>query len=415
MQENQVGDFGPDVPAAKTEEEAERCGLSDAELKDPGRAMTSAGVMKMWQTMRAKGLRLQREQRAAEAELKAALMKLFEEECKTIGREAAQERLEDRLADARVRTEPPEPEAPPWAQVMGLEHPWEERELSPNERARRVRKLLNAVEKMVRHELRSAQLNHRDTETQRNTEKGKGLGDRNEGLGDGGENDERGMMNDEDCVAGRRSYRWDPMRAVCFHLGIAVRKVSAYSKELNGMAAGELVDCIKAEEVRKKLKREMREEVRAYFTAKAMEKTETRNPKFEGNGETEKGEACAGRVPGRGSEQAANERPLSADSGTKLAAEIWRWVKAKRRGPTWHRECFAAGLGFSSYACLFRGCMLCWEKAVQQMEVEAIEEVLREGEREDHHRDTETQRNTENGEGGKVGEAVREEVAAGSA
>jgi hypothetical protein len=41
--------------------------------------------------------------------------------------------------------------------------------------------------------------------------------------------------------------------------------------------------------------------------------------------------------------------------------------------------------------------------------------VLREGEREDHHRDTETQRNTENGEGGKVGEAVREEVAAGSA
>jgi hypothetical protein len=204
------------------------------------------------------------------------------------------------------------------------------------------------------------------------------------------------MMNDEDCVAGRRSYRWDPMRAVCFHLGIAVRKVSAYSKELNGMAAGELVDCIKAEEVKKKLKREMREEVRMYFTTEAQR-----------HGESEKE---------KGKRKKANDTNESGDESVReKACEIWRWVKAKRRGPAWHRECFAAGLGFSSYACLFRGCMLCWEKAVQQMEVEAIEEVLREGEREDHHRDTETQRNTENGEGGKVGEAVREEVAAGSA
>jgi AraC-like DNA-binding protein len=54
-----------------------------------------------------------------------------------------------------------------------------------------------------------------------------------------------------------RSYLWDPLATICFELGIARRKLSSYSKELTGMAAHEIIDKIRAEDVKAKMREDL--------------------------------------------------------------------------------------------------------------------------------------------------------------
>jgi AraC-like DNA-binding protein len=181
-------------------------------------------------------------------------------------------------------------------------------------------------------------------------------------------------------VAEARSYRWEPLREICREFGIAQRKLSTFCHEALGMSATEMVDAVKAETVRGRMKRELKE-----WMIEESKKEKGKSKKDEQQGE----------------ERSVKER----------AVEVFEALKKWRRN-RWHRATWAMEHGFGSYQRMFRGCLHVYEMTPHELEVEVIEEILREGEREEHHRDTEAQRTTEKDEGVK-GE-VKEEVAGAS-
>ena len=223
---------------------------------------------------------------------------------------------------------------PLWQNLTGL-YPEIERTLQPNDRARRIGYLLRVAEKIVRHELKA--------------------------------DEARGKQRAES-FAEERSYKWDPLRTVCFYLRISQYKLSGYSKELNGMSAPEIVDRIRAESVRSRMKRELKGFVAEFFQHEDEQKGRTGEGAKGGNGEgTAEQMELAGRMPA-----------VQADSGTEIADAIWKALKLSRRMPRWHRTTWAAGHGFSSYTRFFRACLLCYGKTPHEIEMEVIEEILEE-------------------------------------
>jgi hypothetical protein len=133
----------------------------------------------------------------------------------------------------------------------------------------------------------------------------------------------------------RRSAQWDPLREICLFLGIAQRRLSALCREINGLAVTQLCDAIRAETLRKKMKKRI-------GTWIAEQKVE------------------AGNLKDR-------------------AFELWRRLKGERLKSGSHRSSFAWNIGFSSYTRLFRACLVCYGLTPQEMELRLIEEGLGEG------------------------------------
>jgi hypothetical protein len=231
------------------------------------------------------------------------------------GREAYQ-RLDEHEAECKRLALNFSPAIPTWQQISGL-FPHEERQINPNERARRIRLLLGRVEKMLRYELKNGA-------------------------------EELEPLPIADARYTEHSLQWSPLRKICFHIELAQQRLSAYAREQTGMSAPEIVDCIRVEELRSKMKAQLREFVTGFFSTATAAST------------TEDTERTEGK---RGGEKA-------------LADEIWLALKETRRAPRWHRSVWAAGFGFSSYSKFFRACLLCYGKTPHQLEMELIDEIL---------------------------------------
>ena len=255
------------------------------------------------------------------------------------GNEGAFERLDNNESERQLLVQMFHPAFPTWQQISGL-FPKQERDLSPNERARRIRILLASVERLLRHELK------------------------------------HGAAAAENLAPARYidpSLQWNPLRKICFHIELAQQRLSAYSREQTGMSAPEVVDCIRAEDLRSKMKAQLRGFVTEFFSRKDAE-----TQRKDRNGERETG--------GRGENNCGpHPRPLShkerGENGGALADEIWEALKDSRKGPRWHRTTWAAEYGFSSYTKFFRACLLCYGKTPHQIEIELIDEILDEAER----------------------------------
>ena len=127
------------------------------------------------------------------------------------------------------------------------------------------------------------------------------------------------------------------------------------SREQTGMSAPEVVDCIRAEEMRGKMKAQLRGFVTGFFSRKDAEPQRTATEIH----------------------HARTQRAQRKCGGTEdLADEIWAALKESRKGPRWHRTTWAAGFGFSSYSKFFRACFLCYGKTPHQIEIELIDEIL---------------------------------------
>ena len=253
--------------------------------------------------------------------------KRFNADSKKFGPHRAKVLAEERFEQEAI--EHFEYPAPVWQQTTGLFPEWEKR-MNPNERAGRIANLLRTVERMVRYEMKN--------------EKGKIKKEQRL-------NGDREGMDDEPSVV-RETYLWDPLRTVCFKLEISLAQLSRYSKETTGMSAVEMVDCIRMQSARKKMKQALRDFIaqmknergkrkKEQHDASANPQSEIRNPKFD----------------------------LTAE-------EIWKELKSLRRAPRWHRTSWAAELGFSSYGKFFRASLLVCGVTPHELEMALLDEIL---------------------------------------
>ena len=270
------------------------------------RAMFSGGNARLWSVRQAMTSQCRERDAAAEERDYAA-------DVADVGAAEADAREDAReaLANAQVwRGQPPL-----WQQLCGFT-PDEEMGVHPNVRAAGLRRLIKRAEWLIRWEIRRGE---------------------RDGNGEGGKGGDGEFVSDEVVVDSlRRTAQWDPLREICLYLGIAQRKLSALCREVNGMAVTQLSDAIRAETLRKKMRKRIAEWVA-------------------GRAEAEAG--------GRGN----------------LADRAWallRALRGERQKSGSHRSSFAWEIGFSSYTRMFRACLICYGLAPQELEVLLIKESL---------------------------------------
>ena len=183
---------------------------------------------------------------------------------------------------------------PLWQTFSGID-PETEMELSPRQRSDAIRRLMRAIIQLLKFEMAEAD-----------------------------------KVDDE-----VRSFMWDPLPKICHYLGISRAKLTRFSKEEMGLSAHEIVDAIRVQKLKERMKESLRETV-AFLKVQA------------------------GDVP-------------------DVAYAVWLRLKASRRAPRWDRQTWAIGLGFPNYARMYRACLVLFGKTPAQMEFEAIEEILKEG------------------------------------
>ena len=135
-----------------------------------------------------------------------------------------------------------------------------------------------------------------------------------------------------------RSIYWDPIAEVCRELQIAPSKLSSLCKEFSGNSLSQVVDCVRAERIKKLL----RKQIKAFVS---------------------------------------NFRTHCATLGTEKAEEIdswsvWKALKVSRRWPEFCQNTWAIELGFASYRRLYRACLATWKQTPFQMELAMIAECL---------------------------------------
>ncbi|HYF48677.1 MAG TPA: hypothetical protein VEJ63_04695, partial [Planctomycetota bacterium] len=151
-----------------------------------------------------------------------------------------------------------------------------------------------------------------------------------------------------------RTFLWDPIREVCHFLQIAKAALSRFIKELTGMSAIELVDSLKAKNVKARMRTVLFPALRAL----------TPNPS-----------------PTRGEGGKRGSSPLSpcgrgagGEGDTRMT--LWKRLKDSRRNPEFHRATYAIELGFASHQRMYRACLLAHGKVPSQLEWELIDEFL---------------------------------------
>jgi AraC-like DNA-binding protein len=247
-------------------------------------------------------------------------------------------------------------ELPPWQKISGLT-PDAEKKLSRSERRHALRKLFKEYEKRIREALSE------------------------ESAADA-ENDPR-----------ERTYLWSPLESICFELGIARRKLSALTRELTGMAAHEVIDRIRAEKVAEQLKASLRDQAckkyDAMFAVTVKYYPEHCTPK--------KYDAydLKHRISQKRLDEEAALLRAAIENGPIIKPTAgWASVAADKLGEIWQarrervelawfgnfagacRNEWARSLGFSSYARLYRACLLCHSVAPQELEHRATCELL---------------------------------------
>lgn len=141
-----------------------------------------------------------------------------------------------------------------------------------------------------------------------------------------------------DAMGGERSPYWDPAAEVCRDLEISQSKLAALCKEFSGHSLIQMVDCVRAERIKKMMRGSVRTFVRNYKTQ------------------------CAS---------------LAADAKGKIDLwEVWKALKDSRRWPQFCQNTWALEFGFCSSRRMYRACLAVWKQTPHQMELAMIAECL---------------------------------------
>jgi len=289
----------------------ETFGISEEQLKDLSETALSGGAEMLWRTQQAWISKQQEEivEAFSAEKRKQDAIPFGDPRCAddpelwAAARESHVERRDrqlQRLENARAVP------ATVWRDVTGLYE--NEYAMHPGERAGRIRILLRGVERIARAEFRA--------EEKRCGGDWRALG----ALPDPTNSNERDG----------RCHAWDPLRSICYYFGIAKTKLGAYAWEIWGLSAPQLVDRVKCETARRKI----RDEVKAFLNKHCGE---------------------------------------NKDQGID---EIWEALRITRKG-LGHRTALAARLGFSSYSRYFRACVLCYGVEPVELEREVLEAIIK--------------------------------------
>ena len=156
---------------------------------------------------------------------------------------------------------------------------------------------------------------------------------------------------DVDTFKNERSIYWDPVAEVCRDLEIAQSKLSSFCREFSGHSLSQVVDCVRAEKVRKVLRAGVREFV----------------GKWRAHGATLAGEFVSRK-------DAKTQR--TAKTGEEERWVVWGELRKSRRWPEFSQGTWALEFGFSTYRRMYRACVAVFGKTPHQMEMEMIGEVL---------------------------------------
>jgi hypothetical protein len=184
-------------------------------------------------------------------------------------------------------------ETPPprWIQVSGL---FPDAALEAPERRRRVRILYKGLLLVIRRELK---------------------------------------RHEVDPYRAERSVFWDPVSEICLSMEIAPSKLSAFCKELTGNSLSQVIDSVRAET----LKRKLRDGVRGFV---------------------------------------ASQRAILGTEFVADAWAVWGALKRSRRWPEFSRDTWAQEFGFSSYRKMYRACQVVYGMTPHQLEMALIAECL---------------------------------------
>ena len=160
---------------------------------------------------------------------------------------------------------------------------------------------------------------------------------------------------DVDTFKNERSIYWDPVAEVCRDLEIAQSKLSSFCREFSGHSLSQVVDCVRAEKVRKVL----RAGVRAFVG------------KWRARGAT-----LAAEMGSRKGAEARSKAQRTAKTGEEERWVVWGELRKSRRWPEFSQGTWALEFGFSTYRRMYRACVAVFGKTPHQMEMEMIGEVL---------------------------------------
>ena len=274
---------------------------------------------------------------------------------------------------------------PEWQKISGLT-PVAEAAFSRSERRFAIRKLFKEFERRIREALSECE---REEKEEGNAHRD---GDARNGGGDGGaDNACAGHVLD---TKNERTFLWSPLEGICAELGVARRKLSALTRELTGMAAQEVVDRIKAENVAARLKEKLAEKAKNEYASYFEQEEEDYRKRSKQNRFLE-WEIRLNKVPPGELEAELKAVRARAEAGMNceprcgwtraaggLCSRMWN---ARRAAPglAWSenqrhaaRQQFARELGFSSYHRLYRACLLRYGKTLMELEHAAALELL---------------------------------------
>jgi len=263
-------------------------------------------------------------------ERSGAIADRYSEETEQMPEQLAAELQDRRLAAAG--TQHWALNAPLWMQMSGL-YPQSHREMSPNERAGRIRGLLRRAERMIRWALGQRQ---------------KAEGERQ--MAEGGEQKAETATATASASATEsgdsvieQTVIWSPVREICVYLEIPQRVLSGLCREITGMSIENVVDRIRAEKLRAEFAKRLKAFVLEWFSV------------------------------------AENWRKSVGKKRAEIADMIFAALKSSRR-TRFHRTQWAFELGFSSYQRLFRAALLSEGLTPHQMEMDVLEELVPEDE-----------------------------------
>ncbi len=180
--------------------------------------------------------------------------------------------------------------------------------------------------------------------------------------------------HEEDPERAERTVFWDPVLDVCRAMEIAPSALSRFCKELTGNSLIQVIDSIRAESLRGKLKAGIRSVVIGFDGRGGSDELPHPRPNSP--------EGREGKGDGFAAGAATEKTTHGACLGTvaeKQVWEVWGAMKAERKWPRFSQNAWANEMGFASYRRLYRACQVIYGMTPHQLELVLIEEVLNEG------------------------------------
>jgi methylphosphotriester-DNA--protein-cysteine methyltransferase len=307
-------------------------GLTRDELEYPQRAMLSAGVEKMWKIKRALEFLEHTTNSADDArriergdpEKQIELMK----------------KMADKVADANSKI-------PLWQILSGMT-PEAVPCMHPHERRTALRKLHNLVIILLKYEFSVAKITSHTAAESCATPHEKAVEKHTRAV------EKHTPESPAAPALPEKTFLWDPLPELCFFLGISKAALTRFLRELTGMSANELVDTVRAENLKAKMRNVL---------FPALKKLLSEAPSKGANDK-------------KGVNDKNHTSPSSHTSHEFDAMTIWKRLKSSRRNPSFQRAVYAIELGFPSHQRLYRACLLVYGKTPSQIEWELIEEFL---------------------------------------